>query len=179
MACEEGKKSNVDSEIQIVDSTTYGNNSFKFPKLVPLADSIVKDWPVFKDFKGVSVNLHNSTLEDLQRKSKYLITLTDSIARSIPETLNTRPIISRISVVQTRANLLKQEVELSQPKSENIEYYIHESQKAITNFVLQINEKVQKDLIDGQRKEDELKELEKQMKSRDSIFELERQDQLP
>ena len=179
MACEEGKKSSADSEIQIVDTTTYGNNSFKFPKLVPLADSIVKDWPVFKDFKGVSVNLHNSTLEDLQRKSKYLITLTDSIARSIPETLNTRPIISRISVVQTRANLLKQEVELSQPKSENIEYYIHESQKAITNFVLQINEKVQKDLIDGQRKEDELKELEKQKKSRDSIFELERQDQLP
>jgi hypothetical protein len=45
--------------------------------------------------------------------------------------------------------------------------------------VLQINEKVEKDQIDIQRKDDEAKELKKQRKARDSIFQLELQDQLP
>lgn len=178
-SCEGVKEDTKPSEIQIIDTSKYGSGEFRFPKLVPLADTIIKDWPVFKDFKGVSINLYHSTLEDLQRKSNYLLMLTDSLARSLPDTLNTRSIVSRISVVQTRVNLLKQEVGLSQPKAENIENYINESHEAIINFVLQINEKVQKDQIDLQRKEDELQELEKQRKARDSIFALEMKDQTP
>lgn len=178
-ACNEGKEVDESTAIQQIDTTRYKRTGFRFPKLLPQVDSIVKDWPVFKDFKGVGINLGNSTLEDLQRKSNNLLLVTDSIARSLPDTLNSRPIISRLSVVKTRASLLHQEVLKGKPDSTLIKNYIRETEQAIANFVLQINEKIQKDNIDLSRREDEAKELEKQRKARDSIFQLELEDQVP
>ena len=167
----------IESELQ--DTLIFGNAPFEFPKLSSEVNSIVKDWPVFNDFRGVSINFQNSTIEDLKRKSKNLQILTDSLSRSLPDSLNSPPIVSRITVIQTRVQLLHQEAEMGKPKPEKINLYIEELRKSIINFVLQINEKVEKDLIDFQRKDDEAKELEQQRKVRDSIFQLELEDQFP
>lgn len=166
-------------EVQKIDTTVYGNTGFQFPKLLPQADSIVKDWPVFKDFRGVSINFENSTLEDLQRKSQNLLNITDSLSRSLPDTLNNNMIISRLWVVKTRVELLQQEVNKGKPSKEQITNYIREMQEATLNFVQQINEKIQKDQIDYTRREDEATELEKQRRAKDSIFQLELEDQSP
>jgi len=68
-------------------------------------------------------------------------------------------------------------VKLGKPHPEKVELYISEAYKAINHFVVQINEKLQKDGIDIQRSADEAAELKKQQRARDSIFNLELQDQ--
>ncbi len=178
-SCDEGKTVAPETETQQVDTTVYGNTGFRFPKLLPQADTIVKDWPIFKDFRGVSINFENSSIDDLKRKSHNLLNITDSLSRSLPDTLNNNMIISRLWVVKTRVELLEQEVNKGKPSPEQIANYIEEMQRATNNFVLQINEKIQKDQIDLGRKEDEASELRKQQRARDSIFTLELEDQSP
>jgi len=176
-SCEDVTQTEAKTQEVKKDTAHYGKENFHFEKLSPQADDIIKDWPVFKDFKGVSINLYNSTFEELARKSGLLLTITDSLSKSIPDTINSKAIQSRLVVVKTRMELLNQEVKLGKPHPEKVELYISEAYKAINHFVVQINEKLQKDGIDIQRSADEAAELKKQQRARDSIFNLELQDQ--
>lgn len=178
-SCKDEKSVEQETKIQKIDTTVYGNTEFQFPKLLPQADSIVKDWPIFKDFRGINVDLYDSSLEDLQRKILSLRNITDSLSRSLPDTLNNNMILTRLWVVKTRVELLLQEVNKGNPNSDQITDYIEEMQEATSNFVLQINEKIQKDQIDYTRREDEAAEIRKQQRARDSIFQLELEDQSP
>lgn len=178
-ACNDGKQGQSHSELHKTDTIRYGNNGYVFPKLVPKADAVVKDWPIYKDFNGVSSDLGNSNLEQLKQKGLSLFSITDSLSRSLPDVLQNNMIISRIAVVKTRVNLLNQEVQKGKIDSLQIENCIKELQKATSNFVQQINEKIQKDQIDSARRQDEIQELEKKERARDSIFQLELEDQSP
>lgn len=166
-----------DAAMQRIDTTTYSGRDFHLPALSAQADTIAKDWPVFKDFKYLSNHLNNISLEEMKRKSWNLTLITDSLSKSLPEAFNSPAIQSRLVVVKTRVKLLNQEANLAKPHPKKITRYIDETYAAIDHFILHINEKMEKDRIDATRQESEKAELRKQLRARDSIYQLELEDQ--
>lgn len=160
----------------VVDTTVYGITKYVVPKLIPQANALVDNWPVFQDFRNEAQSLTNIKREDLKIKSEKLLAHTDSLSKNIPDTLFSNAIQSRLTIVKTRISLLQQEVNRGRTRPEEIENNLIEAQKAIETFIIQINEKVLKDKIDFQRKDDEKKELEKEKRAKDSIFKLELED---
>lgn len=163
-ACKENTSLEDSSKESLKDTTRYGVEKYIFPSLNPTADSLVKDWPIFRDFQNVAVRLQNLTVEDYKRYSNDLLVHTDSLSKNIPDTLFSAMIQSRLVVIKTQLSLLQQETRKGSPNPENMEQYIRETRSAIENFIVQINEKTEKDLIDIQRRKDEETELEKQRK---------------
>lgn len=161
-----------------IDSTkAYGIEPHVFPSLTTTAQSQVAQWSVFGDFEADAKALNGKTIEELRDRTERLITFTDSLSKKIPDSLYTNPIFSRLIVVKTRVGMLHQEVHRNPPDSVGIESSIKEMNIAVSNMIIQINEKFQKDAIDIQRKEDEEKELEKQRRFLDSVREAELEDQ--
>lgn len=158
-------------------SKIYGNSSIKFPKLIGEAEAEVSGWSVFQDFQREINSLNGATLAELRVSTERLKQHTDSLGEKIPEVLATQPISSRLLVVNSRVNLLDQEINKSRIDSLSIEEKLEELTTATINFYLQINEKLQKDRIDEEREEDEKKELEKQKRFLDSVYQAELKDQ--
>lgn len=163
-SCKENSNKDISQDPQ-KDTTRYGKEKFNFPALSANADSLVKDWPIFQDFKNTSINLQNISLEDFKYRSGNLLAHTDSLSKNIPDTLFSPAIQARLVVIKTRLSLLNQETKKGTPNPENMEQYIKETRMAIENFIAQINEKAEKDLIDIQRRADEEAELEKLRKA--------------
>ena len=100
----------------------------------------------------------------------------DSLSKNIPDTLFNQAILSRVIVVKTRINLLHQELKKSKIDSIQLQNYMNEMNASVSNLIIQINEKFQKDAIDLKRVEDEKKELENQKRFLDSVYQIELQD---
>lgn len=173
-----GDSSNESQEIKIeVDNTTrYGQTEVVFPKFSEKTKVQIAQWAVFDDFEMEATTLSGSTIEQLKIKTERLITHSDSLAKKIPDTLNTYLITSRLMVVGTRTKLLHQEVNRARLDSAKIANHIDEFNMAVVNFMQQLDEKFQKDAIDEQRKDDEKNELEKQKRFLDSVYQAELQD---
>ncbi|MCB0457773.1 MAG: hypothetical protein KDC91_08520 [Flavobacteriaceae bacterium] len=177
LSCNNSSSEENLQENKAVDTIVFASKDFTLPALNPNALEIVGNWPIFQEFKAEALGLKNLPLADLKSKTERLLTQVDSLSKNIPDTLFSNTIQSRISIVKTRINLLKQEINKGKTNPEEIEKNLEETQKSIATFLVHINEKVLKDKIDFQRKDDEEKELEKQRKTRDSVFELELKDQ--
>ncbi len=158
------------------DSTVFGLKKFNFPVLRPNVKEVMANWSVYNDFQQEATTLHKLDLDQLKTKSGKLVSFTDSLSKSIPDTLFTDAIRSRLIIVRTRASLLNQEANKNNYKDSIIEIHISETNTAIKNFMVQLNEKIQKDAVDRARIENEKKELEKQKRYLDSIYQLELED---
>ncbi|NBT88573.1 MAG: hypothetical protein EBT51_09765 [Flavobacteriaceae bacterium] len=146
-ACKEQNKES--DSIELVEVVQfYCQTPFKFPLLTPEAQEIITDWPVFKDFRRISQNLVNIPLEDLKFRSNNLRLQTDSLSVTVPQTLESPIINARLLVVKTRISLLNQEAKKSTPDSTVIEKRLLELHQSIDEFILHINEKIEKDRLD-------------------------------
>lgn len=154
----------------------YGNDNANFPKLLPEAQSEVANWSVFDDFQVVAEGMSGSTREELKSKTERLLLHTDSLSKQIPNVLYIQPIVARLSVVKSRTLLLQQDANNTLTDSLTIVKQLEEFNKAVSNLYVQINEKIEKDKIDIQREEDEQKELEKQKRFLDSVYQAEKAD---
>ena len=134
------------------DTTLFGVAPFEFPYLSSEAQEVIADWPVFKDFRRISLNLQKVTIEDLKFRSKNLLTQTDSLAASLPKVLDTPILSARLLVVQTRLNLLHMETKKGTPQVDALERHLTDLRLSIAEFVLHINEKLEKDALDRNRK---------------------------
>lgn len=157
-------------------SVIFGKPGISFPKLSAPVQEQVLHWGGLEDFFTEAKNVNGSNFESLRNTSESLEQYTDSLFSKIPVTLDTKAIHSRLKVIKTRTALLYQTAHLTRVDSAKIQNSIAELNMAITNFIVQLNGKYQKDRIDLNRKENEENELKKQKNSRDSIFELERKD---
>ena len=171
------EESLVQNEIKQDSTILYGDNTFVFPKLTNKALDQVTQWGIYEDFESEIKTINGKTIEELQSKMERITTQVDSLSNNIPDTLFTQSLNSRIIVIKTRTSLLNQELNKSRIDSVRLQKYIGEVNISVKNFIIQINEKFLKDDIDLQRKEDEKKELEKQKRFLDSIYQLELQDQ--
>lgn len=165
-----------ETSVQVDNTIHYGEKGVEFPKLSEKTKIQLAQWAVFDDFEMEATTISGSTIEELKVKTERLIAHSDSLAKKIPDTLNTKLVASRLLVVGTRSQLLHQEVHRARLDSAKIVNHINEFNFAVMNFLQQLNEKFQKDAIDEQRKDDEKKELEKQKRFLDSVYQEELKD---
>lgn len=157
-------------------SILFGDKNFDFPPLSAPAKEQAIHWGVFEDFVAEAKNANGSNYQDLRNRSELLKQYSDSLLKKIPDTLNTKPITSRLFVLKTRSELLFQTASQAVIDSLKLQNSMEEMNVALKNLIVQINEKFQKDNIDFQRKDNEENELKQQKRYRDSIMNLELQD---
>lgn len=162
--------SNQDASAQETDTLeALGIANLKLPPLISNAQPIVDDWSIFDDLESELVSLNSLPMADVRSRMERLITFSDSLGKTIPDTLLVQPVRSRLLVVKTRIKLLEQAVNSARPDKENIKTNFEGMNDAWGFLKIQINEKLLKDAIDRQRKDDEQAELEKQRAKLDSI----------
>lgn len=157
-------------------SILFGDKNFDFPSLSAPAKEQAIHWGVLEDFVNEAKSANGSNYHDLRNRSELLRDYSDSLLKKIPDTLNTKPINSRLFVLKTRSELLFQVANQSNIDSLKLENSMEEMNLALKNLIVQLNEKFQKDNIDFQRKENEENELKKQQRYKDSIMKLELRD---
>ena len=178
VSCEESAvKTEADIAPQQELSSTFGEGAVPFPNLTAGAENILSNWPVFDDLRNELGEINGKTISEIKVKTERLKLFSDSLIKTIPDTLSTNAIRSRLLIVNTRVNMLDQEVRKSRPDSAAIQECMFELNDAGMNFMNQIEAKLQKDQINQERKEDEEKELEKQQRFLDSVYQAELQDQ--
>ena len=171
----------VEAETGNADQTntnvlSFGTSKVRFPELTSEAKAQVANWSVFDDFQTELNAINGNELGVLKSRTERLKLHADSLSKKIPNDLYTNPITSRLLVLRSRIYLLDQEINKPVIDSSDIGNALNELNSAATNFLVQINEKLQKDQIDLQRIDDEKKELEKQKRFLDSVYEAERRD---
>ena len=177
ISCGDTSEENLGVQETSKDSTaTYGFSNFIFPKLSKNAEELVAEWPIFEDFQLEASSINGRTIQELRVQTPRLLAHTDSLSKKIPDSLNTRPIASRLIIVKTRAQLLHQVVNRGRVDSIKLQDALNEMNLSVRDFITQLNGKLQKDAIDFQRKDNEKKELEKQQRFLDSVFQSELKD---
>lgn len=177
ISCGDSSSENATPEILVQDTTRYGKKAYVFPKLTNNASEQIDNWSVYYDFYNEASTLHNVDLLELRSKTDRLLAHTDSLSKKIPDTLFTSAIYSRLIIVDTRIKLLKQEAYRGIVDIDKVESNIEETNDAVKNLIIQLNEKFQKDDMDLERIDNEKKELEKQRKFLDSVYQSELRDQ--
>ncbi|MCW8981549.1 MAG: hypothetical protein OQJ83_09180 [Altibacter sp.] len=176
-ACNSASEGEEMTENPVQNATrSYGIENFNFPVLTDKARSITMQWPAFEDFEYDVKAINGANLEKLRGASEQLVIFSDSLSKTIPDTLNTNGILARLTVVRTRAKMLDQVVHRTIVDSTQAARAIREMNTSVRNLILQINEKFQKDAIDLQRKENEEQELKKQQRFLDSVYQAELRD---
>ncbi|MDC7995106.1 hypothetical protein [Altibacter sp. HG106] len=154
----------------------YGNTEFPFPTLSSEVEEALLRWSDYQDFQGDIQQLNGNALNFLRPRTELLANRADSLLKDFPDSIFGKPIHSRMVIVNTRIKLLNQAVQRSRPDTVKVAYYVSELNKALQSLMIQLNEKYQKEAIDEQRREDELKELEKQQRFLDSVYQQELKD---
>lgn len=157
-------------------SIIFGYKEYSFPELSAPAKEQAVHWGVLEDLFLEAKKINGSNYEALRTHSERIKEYSDSLFKNIPDTLDTKPINSRLLVLKTRSELLFQTSHQSLMDSIKIQNSVKEMNVAVNNLIVQLNEKFQKDNIDFQRKEDEETELKKQQRYKDSIINLELQN---
>jgi phenylalanyl-tRNA synthetase alpha subunit len=164
------------TEENIETTILFGETDFIFTNLSENAKNYGMQWGAFEDFEIEAQSLNGSTIDGLRAKTTRLMHSLDSISKKVPDTLNTKPIFSRLMVAKTRAMLLQQEVQKATIDSVRLQLQIKEMNIAAKNLIIQVNEKFLKDAIDFERIDSEKKEIESQKRLLDSIFKQEIKD---
>jgi hypothetical protein len=177
ISCGRSSQEEQVSQNAIQDTVRFGINKYTFPQLSKNTKEQLENWSVYDDFYSEASTLNDLGLEALRIKTDKLLRHTDSLSKKIPDTLYTNTIYSRLTIVKTRVKLLQQALGRRVIDKDKVEIYIAETNSAVKNLIVQLNEKFQKDGIDLQRIDNEKKELEKQKKFLDSVYIAELKDQ--
>ncbi|SDW25551.1 hypothetical protein [Aequorivita viscosa] len=175
-SCQNTTKENEKEETHHETSIVFGDSDFSFPELSAPAKQQAIQWGVFEDILAETKKLNGSNLRTLKNRSERLSEYSDSLFKKVPDTLNTNQIRSRLLVVKTRAEVLKQAAHSEILDSAALQNSVSEMNGAVKNLIVHLNEKFLKDKIDSQRLENEKMELREQQRYKDSIMNLERQD---
>ncbi|MGI9593838.1 MAG: hypothetical protein ACR2MH_04500 [Patiriisocius sp.] len=157
--------------VQILDTLLFGWQDARLPEFSKSSENYISQWPVFEDLMTEVLAINQASLKTIQQRSHSLVSRMDSLAKNIPDTLNTQPIYARIVVTKTRAALVKQIANKSRLDSLAIEQAISQMNLATANLIIQINEKFEKDTQDNRVKNNELQEkqvLKKRLYSEDT-----------
>jgi len=159
LSCTENRHSTSQTTpVQISDTLLFGWQDAKLPEFSESSENYISQWPVFEDLMTEVLAINQASLKTIQQRSHSLVSRMDSLAKNIPDTLNTQPIYARIVVTKTRAALVKQIANKSRLDSLAIEQAISQMNLATANLIIQINEKFEKDTQDNRVKNNELQE---------------------
>jgi hypothetical protein len=176
MACKGEQQEVAHEELQEQQTMYFQVDEPPLPAFKPSTSELLLSWPAFQDFQREVAAINGKSLIELRNRTERLLTYADSISRSAPDSLNVRSLQSRLVVVNTQVSLLDQGLNKDIIDSAAIAANLKGLLTATAHFYRQINQKLQKDAIDIQRREDEATELERQQQFRDSVFREELRD---
>lgn len=168
MGC--GNSNNEDQAPETFSDSSYifGNPNYQLPTLSEAVKEQATSWTSLEDYLYEVKNVNGSNFEKLRNHSKQLADYSTSLFKDIPESLNNNQISSRLVVLETRSKLLSQVAYKSAIDTLDIQNSIKELNIAVENFIIQLNEKFEKDKIDLQRRHNEEQELKLQKKKIDT-----------
>lgn len=134
--------------------------------LQPEARKYALQWVEYITAQNEVENLKNSTVNDVMSSAGAIAQIMESLKNSVPDSLKSVPVETRLNVVNTKAQLLKQYSSKQEPDAEIIVQTSQELYNEFNNLKLQINEIFLKSLEDFEK---ELDEFEQQEKEEDSL----------
>jgi hypothetical protein len=154
---------------QVADSKLFGQADAMLPDFSDSSENYISQWPVFDDLITEVLAINQASLTTIQQRSNLLVSRMDSLTKNIPDTLNTRPIYSRVIITKTRAAIVKQVANKGKLDTLEMQKAIMQMNLATANLIIQINEKFEKDTQDNSVKNNELKEKQVLKKRLDSV----------
>lgn len=115
-------------------------SNFKEIKLSSKADTLVRKWPMYLDLKNEVNRLGNYTLQDVISNISTLEKVVDSLQQTIPKTVDTFPVTSRINVLSTKAKYLLLLSEKQRPRLNEIKAIAEEYPLEFNALNTQLNE---------------------------------------
>ncbi|HIB47621.1 MAG TPA: hypothetical protein EYN07_01605 [Flavobacteriaceae bacterium] len=174
VSCAEISEDEKDTATETQDvNTRYGKNLVTLPPLTEVAKNETAQWSVFDDLEANLITLKNQPIGVIRAKSEQMSAQSDSLLKKIPEALDTRPVYARMVLANTRAKLLEQVANYDRLDSLQLEESLQEMNLAGANLFIEINRTFKKNKIDDELKETEKKELEKQQRFLDSVYQAE------
>tara|TARA_B110001450_G_scaffold225782_1_gene224181 strand:+ start:1203 stop:1793 length:591 start_codon:yes stop_codon:yes gene_type:complete len=155
---------------QVTDSKLFGQADAMLPDFSDSSENYISQWPVFDDLITEVLAINQASLTTIQQRSNLLVSRMDSLTKNIPDTLNTRPIYSRVIITKTRAAIVKQVANKGKLDTLEMQKAIMQMNLATANLIIQINEKFEKDTQDNSVKNNELKEKQVLKKRLDSVY---------
>ncbi len=176
ISCGNSSEENTVSAPKENSSLIFGRPDYKLPQLTAPVKEQAVQWGVLEDFFMEAQNINGKNFQGLRTASERLQEYSDSLVKKIPDTLNSKPINSRLLVLKTRAALLYQVAHRATLDSADLQTAVEEMNVAVEQFIVHLNEKYKKDAIDLERRQNEQSELKKQQSFRDSVMNEELRD---
>ncbi len=165
ISCKEKKPQ--ENQEQEIDTTALAK-TVSLPKeeviLLPEAREQAVKWVNYITAQNEITNLQSATLSEVVENARPLAQIMESLQNTVPDTLQSRAVNSRLNVLVTKAKILEQLAARREKNPEEIAKTVEEIPVEFNNFKLQLNELFLKSLEDF---EEELDEME--APARDSI----------
>lgn len=109
------------------------------------AKKLLIDWQQFQELNIQMDYLKQGDLNFFKNEQKDVKTLFDSLKVKIPEPINVKPIVSRLTVLETKSLKLQTNLNLANMEKATKLSSIKEVLVAHANLILQINKKIEYD----------------------------------
>lgn len=152
-------------------STRYDIPEADFISQIDIAEDATAQWSVFNELKSTLASIPKADLRRIRTQSEKLTHYSDSLRKTIPTSLKTMPIKTRLDVVHARIELLNMTANNLLVDSLELKENYKETLLAFNTLLHQINEKYEKDAI--QKQGDKIFSHELQQRTKDSIFKIE------
>ena len=113
--------------------------------LDPKVKKITNNWVKYNELEDVMMSLKQADLTYFKENHEILEALITDLKQSLPETLNSPAIMSRLIALETKLYKLESLVNLSNATPESIMPGIQEVLVSFSNLNLQMNKKIERD----------------------------------
>lgn len=171
VSCKKESDTNVSTEA--IEDTTAFQEKLKIVdeqlKLNPEARNFALNWVQFITAQNEIENLRTYTINEVKNNADAIAQIMQSLKNTIPDSLRSVPVETRLNVVNTKAQLLKQYAAKRDPDAEDISETAEELHTEFNNLKLQMNEIFLKTLEDFEKELDEFEAEEERLREQDTL----------
>lgn len=144
-SCQENKSNNAtETETKIQASELISKEAIKNLKFRDFdADNQVKKtiggWEKYRELNNVITDVRAANLSFFKANAEIVAALNNELKSSIPESINSEPVLSRVVALETKMYKLEDEVNLSKPTKKGLLAAVKELLVAFSNLNLQMN----------------------------------------
>lgn len=122
-------------------------------------------WAAYITAKNEIDRLHKTSVNQVIANAETISEIMESLAVSVPDSLQTKSVIARLTVLTTKAHVLAQEAKKATPEAEQIKKVSLELPEEFDNLNIQINEIFLESIKDFEARLDQLQEDQLQEKA--------------
>jgi len=150
-SCNQNKQTGNKVTSSIIDTTSVDQN-LKIPsqniQLLPAATQFTSEWLGFVTAQEEIRNFQNYTIKDVISNAKPIVEIMKSMQESVPDTLKSKPVQARLTVIYSKAKILEQLAARPENKTKRIAEAAESLPLEFNNLKIQINELFLKTLED-------------------------------